>query len=416
MVTLSQPPPDRKRRVAFVVQRYGLEVVGGAELHCRQLAERLLPWFEVDVLTSCALDYVTWENFYPEGTSSINGVSVRRFASAQQRHPQMNRWWDRWSRQKRPLHEEISWLMEQGPVLPGLLNELAAKRYQYGLFIFFTYLYFPTAMGLRLVADRSVLFPTANPGEGPLYLSCFRELFLLPRALIYCTAEERDHVHETFGNAGIPHDVIGVGFDPIHSDDPNRFRQKHGLAKPYLLFLGRIGASKGCDVLLDFFLQYVDSGGGDFELVLAGSLELELPQSPFIHYVGTVDGQEKCDALVGSAAIVCPSPWDCLSMLACEAWSAGRPILVTARSPVVSSLCARAKGGSAFADASEFSDLLRKLAMDRDWGDECGRNGRRFIEQNYGWDIVLSKLHRLIEREYSREVGPIDHSKLPGAT
>ncbi len=49
------------RRIAFVVQRYGEEIIGGADPHCRLLAERLLPWFDVEVLTTCEYDYLTWE-------------------------------------------------------------------------------------------------------------------------------------------------------------------------------------------------------------------------------------------------------------------------------------------------------------------------------------------------------------------
>ena len=56
-----------REKIAFVNQRYGLEVNGGSELLCRQMAEKLSEIYDVEVITTCALDYVSWENHYAAG-------------------------------------------------------------------------------------------------------------------------------------------------------------------------------------------------------------------------------------------------------------------------------------------------------------------------------------------------------------
>lgn len=68
-----------KKKIAFVVHRYGIEVNGGAEMYCRVMAEKLKDRYDVEVLTTCALEYTTWEDYYPQGLADINGVKVRRF-------------------------------------------------------------------------------------------------------------------------------------------------------------------------------------------------------------------------------------------------------------------------------------------------------------------------------------------------
>ena len=74
-------------KLAVVVQRYGADINGGAELHARYIAERLSRHVQVEVVTTCAHDYVTWRNELPAGVSHVNGVQVRRFPVRHERVP-----------------------------------------------------------------------------------------------------------------------------------------------------------------------------------------------------------------------------------------------------------------------------------------------------------------------------------------
>ncbi len=68
-----------REKIAFVVGRYGKEINGGAELHCRMLAQRAAERYDIEILTTCIKDMVSKENSYPEGEETVDGILVRRF-------------------------------------------------------------------------------------------------------------------------------------------------------------------------------------------------------------------------------------------------------------------------------------------------------------------------------------------------
>ena len=200
-------------KVAFIIQRYGAEVLGGSEQLCRLVAERLAATHDVDVLTTCARDYVTWKNEYPEGADRIKGVTVRRFSTARTRDlDAFNRYSDWIYNQAHTREDEIEWLKQQGPWSPSLIEYLKRHQQQYDVLIFFTYLYAPTVLGLDVAPARSILVPTAHD-EPAIRLEIFKDVFTKPAALLYLTESERRFVHRQFPDRPLLEDVVGVGVD-----------------------------------------------------------------------------------------------------------------------------------------------------------------------------------------------------------
>lgn len=200
-------------KIAFIVQRYGTEILGGSEYHCRLIAERLAVRHHVDVLTTCAVDYITWKNEYPEGQDRIRGVTVRRFANAMTRDiTAFNRYSEWIFNSAHTRDDEMEWLRQQGPWCPALVEYLERHHQQYDVLVFFTYLYAPTVLGLRVAPDKSILVPTAHD-EPAIRLDLYQELLSLPAAIAYNTEVERKFLTSHFSIRAVEEETVGCGVD-----------------------------------------------------------------------------------------------------------------------------------------------------------------------------------------------------------
>jgi glycosyltransferase involved in cell wall biosynthesis len=427
-------------RIAFIVQRYGTEILGGPEYACRLTAERLAERHDVDVLTTCASDNITWKNEYAEGADRVRGVTVRRFANAQTRDfSDFTRYSDWIFHNPHSAADEMEWLKRQGPWSPGLIEYIKRHSKQYEALIFYNYLYAPTVLGLQIDPARSILVP-AGHDEPAIHLGIYRDVFRLPRGIGYLTQPERRFVAQTFDRSAIIEETIGCGVDlpPHHAyargpgqpapADPNQttaeslpgdndeaagsesgrfpshvssrgagFKRRHRIHGPFALYGGRIDPGKGCEELIEYFSTYVTEGG-DASLVLMGLKLMPLPEEPFINFAGMLSEQERLQALEAATVVACPSPYESLSLIALESLAVGTPILCNARSDVLVDHCLRSNGGLFYRDRDEFVECMKLLVADERLRAAMGRSGRDYVRRNYRWDVVLGKLDRMIAR------------------
>ena len=385
-------------KLGFVVQRYGAAIAGGSEEHCRQLAERLLPRHDITVLTTCARDYVTWENTFPAGAAVENGVRVLRFPVAQPRRMKVfadlsDEVFDGGA----PLERQEEWFRENGPEVPGLLDHLREEGSSYDLILFWTYRYFPSYFGLPLVAERAVLVPTAE--EDPaIDLGVLCEFFRLPKGYIFLTPEEEQLVSSRAGGPLGPSVTIGIGLDPEPSPADSRAQlDEIGIPGDYLLYLGRVDRNKGCDTLFDYMQSYTGEGN-DAHLVLAGPAKMQVPADPHIRALGYVSDQIRRSLLTHARALIVPSPYESLSIVLLEAWNHGIPAIVNEWCKVLAGLVARANGGLSYRTASEFHEVLQYFATHPRERDVMGRQGLAYIEREYRWPTVLARVEGLLEQ------------------
>ena len=382
-------------RILYVVQRYGEDIVGGSEAACRQYAEALVRHgYEVEVLTSCAKSYVTWENEYEAGVQNLNGVKVNRLPVMWPRMPERFGPIDRWLMSKAPsplLFEHQRWAHLMGPDMDGLRTWLLENCARFDVAIFMTYLYTSATCGIPVLAGRlPVVFQPTAHDEPPIKVPLFESIFRLPDAFLFFTPEERDVVRGRF-RFEPEGEVVGIGIEPDPpTGEVREFRNSIGIGDaPYLVYVGRLDPMKGVRQLCDYFIQMKKDSNADIKLVLAGEELVDLPRHPDIVITGFLPEATKQAAIKGSLALVQSSYFESFSIVLCEAWVQERPALVQGASTVLRGQAMRSSGAIPYEGYAEFEQSVRMLMEDPILADELGRNGRRYVDSMYAWSEVL---------------------------
>ena len=378
-------------RLAVVVQRYGADINGGAELHARYIAEHLARHTEVEVLTTCARDYVTWRNELPAGVEQIGGITVRRFpvARARDAHDFGRRSTTVFTR-THSLADELAWLESEGPTSPALVKHLASAADLYDWFVVFSYRYYHAFHGVRAVASRAVLVPTAER-DAAIGLAIFPPIFRGVRALMFNSFEERAMIQHVAGSGDLAGVVVGVGSDIPARPEPERFRQQFGITGPFAIYVGRIDENKGCKELFEYFRRYTRTMPGGLQLVLIGKAILPVPDDPRIRHLGFLSDTEKFDAMAAADVLIMPSYYESLSMVALEAWGMGRPVLANGRCDVLKGQCLRSNAGLYYESYAEFADALYAITSSPPLSEGLGRNGAAYFQRHYAWPVIERK-------------------------
>lgn len=377
-------------KLGIVVQRYGEDVVGGAETLARDVAERLnMSGFDVTVYTTTALDYITWDNHYEPGESILKGVVVRRYKVA---HPRDIKAFNQYSGDfflhKHTPEEEMDWVVRQGPFSPELIGALEREQDAYDGFLFFTYLYHTTIEGLKVIRKPTALFPTAHD-ELPIHLGIMQDMFKCPDMLFFLTQAEMEFVQRTF-QPKAPCVLTRTGVNIREDVNVNSFRQKYGLYAPYLIYAGRIEKGKGLEPVFEAFSQIQEKRLVD--LVLIGKKLMDIPKMERIRYLGYISEEEKLAAFSGALFSIQPSPLESLSITTLESFSQRTPVVVNHHCGVLREHIDLSEGGLTFQDAGELVEQFMKLHDRPKMRKRMGEQGFSYISNHFSWPVVVKKI------------------------
>lgn len=388
-----------KGRIAFVSPRYGDDVVGGAETVLRQAAERLAGrGWEVEILTTCARDHYTWANAYPAGSERHGDLTVFRFPVV---HPRESSLWQSLDRRIRlgsslTMAEQHAWVNGRFRV-PGLFHHLVAHGHSYRAMVFSPYLFWTTVVGATVAPERTVVIPCLHD-ENYAYLPVFRPL-LAGSAQVWFMSEPEHQLAHRIGPVAPTHPVTGEGVLVPERYDPDGFRARHGLTKPYALFVGRRESGKGWQDLLRAYVRAVTRLGVDLDLVTFGVGKVDAPSlvADRVRDLGWLPDEEVGDAYAAAAAYIQPSLFESFSRTIMESWLAGTPVIANTACEVVRWHCERSGGGLLYSDEYELAEYLALVAESPERLRHLGTAGRDYVMANYTWEAALDCMEAALE-------------------
>jgi glycosyltransferase involved in cell wall biosynthesis len=388
-------------KLAFVVPRFEPDSAGGAEVHAMLLAQKLQQrGHNITILTTCARDHFTWDNFFPEGEERIGTLNVHRFPINENRdRERMLELQDRIvACEELSFEEEKNWISE-GAVSEKLFKYIHDHSDEFDCFVFIPYMFGTTYWGGQIVPKKSVLIPCLHD-ETYAYLKIFRELFDNVQGVIPSTEEEIELAKELYDLPDYKVARVAMGFEAAEEYNPERFRKKFKIKGPFVLYAGRRESGKNTDLLIEYFRTRSRQADDGLKLVLIGSGEVELNPIDRKHIIdlGYVDEQDKIDAHSAATIFCQPSINESLSIVIMESWLAGTPVLVHSKCKVTSGHCLRSNGGLMFGDFYQFNEILDLLMEQPQLLPTMAENGRNYVQTEYNWNTVIDRFESAMKK------------------
>ena len=379
-------------RIAFVLSRFGREILGGAESLARSLAaEAVVRGWQVEVWTTCATEYATWGNVLPPGRHMEDGLPVLRFAV------------DPWDPTKQqllnkellrrvmlPLSQQYGWL-ESGPQSTPLYEHVAAHYSEWDALIVMPYLHSITYHAAWLARESVIMWPCLHD-EVLAYMEPFQVLLESVWGVVFLSPEEAALARDQLGMNIHRSAILGGG---VKLSDRAPISPKTD--SPFLLYVGRLEEGKNVPILYSYVARYAEEVG-DLRLVVAGDGPRRPPDHPAFDFRGSISEEEKRRLNASALALCQPSGNESFSLVIMESWLASRPVLVWSNCAVTSGHVERSKGGLWFASYGEFKEAVDWLKHNPSAAGQMGRNGREYVEQNYGWDRVFLRFSDTLKR------------------
>lgn len=385
---------SEKKKIAFAVQRYGKEVSGGAEFQCRELAKNLSDLYDVEILTSCALNIYPWDNYYEEGVENLEGICVRRFkVKKKQDMAVLSSLYHDMIMDK--LEYPNQYFEEYGPYCPELMDYIREHYKEYQAVIFYTYGTYISSLGLQSGLDNGIFIPTLHEDISIRSLS-YKKIFEAAKAFVFNTYEEQDILHRVYDNLNKKEMVTCMGMDDIDYE-----KLDLSMTKPYgdyIIYAGRMTESKKCEQLFEYFIRYKKDNPSELKLLLLGTLDnTKIPEHTDIVYLGFVSQEEKLAFIRGARFLVNNSVGESLSIVLLESMLLGRPVLVNANCDVMRGQCQRSNAGLYYDNYLEFEAMTNYLLSHPKEYETMAQNGVEFVRKNYIWSEVIRNFSNLIE-------------------
>ena len=394
------------KKVAFVVPWYGEKIPGGAEDACRELAKHLKQdGVDMEILTTCVREFASdWgRNVYKPGTETVGGIPVRRFRAASRDRTAFDRVNAALMRGQPVRRQEEEIFFREMVHSPDLTRYIREHASDYHCFIHIPYLFGTAYYGIPACPEKSILIPCLHD-ESYAHLDGIRRIFGQVHGLIFLSRPEATLAERLYSIEGKKRQVIGLGIRQDYSADPRHFFRKYKLKHPFLLYAGRKDAGKNVPLLLQYFGEFLSEHPDcPLDLVLIGGGEIGIPAScrGRVRDLGFVPIQDKYNACSAALALCQPSFNESFSIVIMESWIGRRPVLANSKCAVTRDFCVQSNGGLYFDGYREFEGCLEYLMDHRETADQLGRQGRRFVGENFAWDVVTGRYRKFIEELYT---------------